>query len=189
MNRDFNDLIVHYIENNLDINELYDIEDELERIEHCEELNDDYSDSNGPTRVDRILKIHHNMYSVDTSIEKVDNNIVIDIDENFRETNTNFTNLELEEDFYNIVSNSKYSNILDRWDFNRDIFIEFFDFCISKLYPKYSINNIFLYLCNYYDIVNISGMFKNLPLNIRNKILKELKEYTSEKIEIEEGLF
>ena len=184
MNKDFNDLAVYYIENNLDMNELYDLEDQIENIE-----DDIECDSDGPTRKSRILKIHHNMYSVDTSIEKSDNNVVIDIDENFREYNTNFVNLELEQDFHEIVSTSKYSTILDRWDFNKELFIEFFDFCISKLYPKYSVNNIFLYLCNYYDITNISGLYKNLPLNIRNKILSELKEYTTEKLNIEEGLF
>jgi len=184
------ELVAYYIENDLDMSPLFDLEemDEEEDDEMMDLESDESSD--GPTRVSRILKIHHNMYCVDTAVERSDNNsVVVNVDDGFRADNTNFSNIELEEDFYNIVSASKYSNILNKWDFNKEIFIEFFDFCISKLYPKFSINNIFLYLCNYYDITNISGMFKSLPFNMRSRILNELKEFTTDKIEIEEGLF
>lgn len=128
-------------------------------------------------KTSRSLKIKNNKwnqvdYTEDFSTEK------ISIDPDYGYASSSYEDLEFENDYYNVINESKYRELLlgsSKISVSYQIVNEIILYCYARLKCDYSLVQIFVLTCEYCRI-NIQTMWKKLNVYLQIQILKELKE-------------
>lgn len=159
--------------------EIYDYEDCEDKYEQQKSTQKKSGEKTVEERIksSRTLKIKNNSWNqVDYSEEYNDDRIVID--PQYAQSKLSNEDVEFEKKFHQIISNSKYKELLlgdDRNIINYQVVNDIIIYCYARMKLEYSMSQIFVLVCEYCG-VGLQTMFKKISSYLQIQILEELRE-------------